>query len=413
MRVLCLFLITFFPTFIFAQSNYHAGYIIKNNGDTLKGYINYKEWERSPRSIEFKINKDAKQRLQFNPITIKGFEIAGIEAYISYIGVVTMNKTALRDLSNDLDTTKKTDTLFLKKLSTGKYLTIYSNTDEIKTRLFIAESDDAPVELRYYEYYNENRQIISSAFYKGQFLIYIDKFKRGNNKLINMVDNANYNAADLVTVVDKMNDNNTVVKKKSTNRLFAGFGVNNTTSQIGQTYYTTTQQNDVTISPQINLGIDFFSNANVQQLIFRVEAGFSYVNPKFKTLVPLVAGDQTYQVYSFNQYTASLTPQIIFNVYNKDDFKVFLGAGAAFNFSAYANNKFVIQSPDPLVVLYYAQKPYKLDSSWANFPVQAGVTLNKKIEINFSYSGYEDYTNYGNFYARNKTMSLGVKFFLN
>src|ERR1700743_2234688 len=104
MRIVYLTLLVIFPSIIFAQSNYHEGYVLKNNGDTVKGYIDYREWMISPKSIDFKIKKEDKNRLQFDPATIRGFRINGMETYISYIGKISLNKTNLEDLPEHLDT---------------------------------------------------------------------------------------------------------------------------------------------------------------------------------------------------------------------------------------------------------------------------------------------------------------------
>src|ERR1041384_6957193 len=44
MRHLITFLLFTIHISIFAQSNYRPGYVVQSNGDTLKGFINYREW---------------------------------------------------------------------------------------------------------------------------------------------------------------------------------------------------------------------------------------------------------------------------------------------------------------------------------------------------------------------------------
>ena len=41
-----------------AQPNYKKGFIVNTNGDTLSGFINYKEWYKTPRSFSFKLSAD-------------------------------------------------------------------------------------------------------------------------------------------------------------------------------------------------------------------------------------------------------------------------------------------------------------------------------------------------------------------
>src|ERR1700723_2911225 len=103
MRSLFIALLIALPAIVLAQPNYHEGYVLKNNGDTLKGYINYREWAYSPLSVEFKPNKNSNEVLQFNPQTIKGFQITGFETYVSYIGWISTNKNIFPDIPSNLD----------------------------------------------------------------------------------------------------------------------------------------------------------------------------------------------------------------------------------------------------------------------------------------------------------------------
>src|ERR1700761_1482730 len=87
------FLLTLlFPASLFAQSNYQPAYVINNSGDTLKGYINYRDWAKSPRTIKFKQDNKDPDAKTFSAADIKGFSISNLERYVSYIGVVSMDK---------------------------------------------------------------------------------------------------------------------------------------------------------------------------------------------------------------------------------------------------------------------------------------------------------------------------------
>jgi len=43
-----LFLAVIAPAVLFAQSNFKSGYIVMPKGDTVKGYIDYREWDNNP-----------------------------------------------------------------------------------------------------------------------------------------------------------------------------------------------------------------------------------------------------------------------------------------------------------------------------------------------------------------------------
>jgi hypothetical protein len=42
------------PLFSWAQSNYKQGRVVTLQGDTLRGYINYREWPYNPEEFAFK-----------------------------------------------------------------------------------------------------------------------------------------------------------------------------------------------------------------------------------------------------------------------------------------------------------------------------------------------------------------------
>jgi hypothetical protein len=211
-------------------------------------------------------------------------------------------------------------------------------------------------------------------------------------------------------------------------RLFAGVGVNFTKTRYSNGNFTLVSFSSVnnqgfatvnktpytisstsrTVAPKINFGFDAFVNPNVQQFIFRAELSLSFVGANFR--YPIITNSiTTYDDYTFNQFTASLTPQLLFNVYNKDDFKFYIDGGIAFNLAAYSNNEITdpnTGAKDP------NQHPYHLEPYWASFPLQVGAVLNKKIEISFTYNSFAVFTKYSDISVANQSFNLGVKLLL-
>jgi len=395
------------PSIVFAQSNYHEGYVLKNNGDTVKGFINYREWERSPKTIDFKSNISNIKATAYDATAIKGFGIYGMERYISFIGRITMAPNEFPNLPNDVDTTKQVDTLFLRQVTTGKYLTLYVNKDAVKTRIFIAGPEGAPTELIYYAYYDADNKIVSSPQYKGQLLLYMNKTSPNDKRLLNEISTLSYSYIDVEEVVDHING----ISHKSglNNRFFWGIALNMTTAKENLANYDNfIPKKSTSQTPKISWGVDFFNNPRVQHLIFRVELSASYITPRFNYT------SSSYDLlYGYNQYTASVTPQILLNLYNKDSFKIYVDAGWAFNFSAYSNNKSFTKYDDPtLGTTKPVSSPYKLESYWSNFPLQAGVVVNKRWEVFATYMPGAAYTKYAELYAANQSLNFGVKWLM-
>ena len=137
------------PLFSLAQSNYKPGYIVTLKGDTVRGFIDYKEWNLTPTFINFKTAISDNKSRKFTPAEISFFNINGLEAYQRYTGPISMDVTDERRISNSRDTSFNTVTVFFKVLQKGANLALYSYSDELKLRLFVVEGTDAPVELVY------------------------------------------------------------------------------------------------------------------------------------------------------------------------------------------------------------------------------------------------------------------------
>ena len=407
---LCL-LLCFFSSTIYAQSNYHEGFVLKNNGDTVKGYINYHEWTLSPKIIDFKADKDHKDVVHFRPDEIKEFRIIGMETFVSYIGIISNNKTNFPNYPEGLDTSKVLDTIFLQQIATGNNLTLYYNNDKVKMRFFIAEKHTKPEELKYYIYYNEGNQVVTAPVFNRQLQQYVNQFAPGNQKLINKLKNTEYDQSHLTNFINNLNGidagKNTTRGKQS--RFYIGAAISSTTAQYSQPG---SIQKSTSVSPKINLGVDLFNNPNVQQFIFRAEFSLWYVMPRFNSLTTINDAPVN-AVYEFNQYTASITPQILINIYNTDNFKFYLDGGWAFNISKYTNDMATVKNQDAATTTYYTvKKPLDLSGFWSSFPLQAGVVINKKVEIYASYSFYAAYTKYESLSIANKTINAGFKFYL-
>ncbi|MGZ3944034.1 MAG: hypothetical protein ACXVJB_03785 [Mucilaginibacter sp.] len=407
------------PCIILAQSNYRAGYVIKTNGDTLKGFIDYHQWDQNPRSIYFKITRDKHQAINFDPRTIKEFHVSG-ETYVSYQGAISTDKNKFPDLPMGLDTGKRQDTIFLEQVSQGKYLTLFYHRDAIKARFFAAEKDAIPIELKYYQY-SDQGQLAIKEFYRGQLLFYANKYVPGDPKLAQKIEDTRFDKTGLAEMISAINGESIHVNKESHYRFFLGGGLSEIKSNyrydqpvavytlVGpvteeDSHYEKVSKFSTTVSPLLDFGMDVFTNPDVQKLIYRTEVSFSYNSPKFQYVVAVLADKtNTVESYSFDQYFTTLTPQIILNLYNKNNFKIYIGGGIGFNFSVYTNEHLSKGTAGDL------------QSFWMNIPVQAGVVVNKRLELSLGYAGPADMVNFFNNSAgiSNQHVSIGLRFLFN
>lgn len=394
---------------LFAQSNYQKGYLIKNNGDTVKGLVNVREWTLSPKYIEFKSSLEDKNSTKFYPQDIRGFNAGQEENYISYLGSISLNKVKTTEISNGLDTTKMIDTTFLKQIASGNNVNLYYQQDAIKIRYFISELKEKPQELQYFVSFNESNDPVNSPIYKGQLRIYLNKFKPGNERLINLINESSYDQNDFERIVNGLN--NTIITSKSTKgyRFFVGIGLNSTTTDINKAVYTG-------LTPKFNFGIDLFENAKVQKFVLRGDFSFSYINYHYDNFQNVdgyypeiynTLNDQ--ENYTLNQYTIAFTPKGIINIFNKERFKAYLGIGIGFNYAFYSNSK--ITFIDKYNSIAPVNNPYDYESYYSNFPIDAGIQINKKFEFNFTYILNSPFTKQLFFYAKNHVNGFSIKYF--
>jgi len=150
-----IFLLLLFSTMIsLAQGGFKPGFVVNTKGDTTRGFIRFKDFVSSPKTISFKASLAAQPtELTPNDIVYWGIN-KGIE-YKRYAGAITMDQTEISNVMNFRDTTIRFDAVFLRVLEKGRNVWFFSYADDIKTRFFIAESPDfKPVELIYRLYYD-------------------------------------------------------------------------------------------------------------------------------------------------------------------------------------------------------------------------------------------------------------------
>ncbi|RYY06454.1 MAG: hypothetical protein EOP43_06300 [Sphingobacteriaceae bacterium] len=406
MRQIFTYLILCLPVFGFAQANYKKSTVIKNDGAVLQGYIDYREWSQTPLSISFKNNLADKNTLNFTANAILSFQIDSLENFVSYRGKISMDKNEFPNLQTVLDTTTKQDTIFLQQMATGPNITLFLNKDGFKTRYFIAENNAERVELIYHEYYNIASHTTTINTYLSQLNLLVNKYGADVSRL----GTPKFDEQYLEKTVDLINGNLHKKKHDSFVRLMAGIALNQTSTAFsGTSNPWINSGTSTTYFPKITIGAEVFDNPNVQKFALRLELFFTAVKPRFNRPINY-ASKNGIQTYSFNQYNVGLTPQLIYNIYNGQQFKFYVDAGANFNLSSYSNNK--ITSDIDLGNTYQGEL-YNFKSSWLNFPLQAGFTFNKRLDIFFNYTLPTAYTDYGDFYVSSKILGLGVHYFFN
>jgi hypothetical protein len=405
MKAILFSIFLFLPILIFGQSNYYKGYIVKNTGDTIKGYINYLDWSYSPKIIDFKKNVDDKEIVKYSPKEIKSFQINEYEDYISYTGKISSAKNVFPNYPTSLDTSRNLETVFLEKLASGKNITLYFNGQPDKTHYFVAEGAGEPIELKYYPYYlDESTNIKNDNLYIGQLMLLYNKYVLNKENFLNNFGKILYERNYLVKVILEINNNGssnsaktfkTINLKKAKVRFFSGTGLITSRTKYeltlpnyyyGEPYYFSHITNST--YPKIDIGLDFILRPTIQTIIIRAEFSTYYLNVNYSENLLGV---------NFNQVVGSFTPQIIYNFYNVPNLKIYIDGGFRLNFSSLRNLSYThsntgIKIVDPEELAGYNNSDFT-NYNWLNFPIQTGLVIKNKYEFFFSYASYSKINN--------------------
>jgi len=399
------------PALSFAQSNFQKGYVVNNVNDTLKGYIDYKEWDLNPSIIAFKTDLDA----EIQDFTVKNslaWAIDGFEYFQKYEVDISMSKIDLDRLSVGLDNSKKKDVVFLKVLQAGKNVTLFSYTDGIKQRFYLLEKGElTPYELSSQVYIKSGEEsiVVTGNRYVRQLGQVMSKLNIGTATERRSLELSSYRKKDLMNAIAVINEQQLVKSKHSGVRFFAGAGLN-----ISNAYYTGTTpfalpeaKSKVSLMPLITVGIDILANPAIGKVIYRTE--LSFLMSKNENTISEDYPSKTSITHAFNQLTINFTPQVIYNLYNTERLKFFIGGGIGFNFSTYSNNKTTIYDSfrNETEII---DNQVDLEAFNFSLPFTAGLVLNKRVEISAGYAFSSPITNYSAFSINMKRYRIGVNY---
>jgi len=337
-----------------------------------------------------------------------------------------MNPADLNNLVFISNSVPKTDTVFLKLLQKGKHVHLLSYTDKIKTRYFIQEQDGSPAqELHYGVVYGASqKEYKTQKGFVQQLNLLAVKYGVSSAKLEREIETAAYNLYTLNKIVSSLNgslEKDKVVstaaspEDKSRNfRFYVGIAASRNVIAIdGRHFYSNADVASPQVSPQVSVGADLFVNRHIQKMLLRVEVSASNSSQTFvETESMSIHATHTYQM---SQQMAGLSPQLIYNFYNKDNFKVYAGLGAELYFSHIADNTETSQYYYPSISGEVGRTEVKEDfldinSLWAAYSFRTGVVLKRRYELAAMYMPPASMTNYSSFSLNMSTVSIGAHY---
>jgi hypothetical protein len=324
----------------------------------------------NPDSIKFKKTLDGVRNL-YGVNDIKFFSIGDVDQYARFTVSISNAETDPNKLDYNKDTTFRTAAVFLRVLQQGAKVAMYSYTDRIKERYYIAAAPDfTPKELIFQTYLNRNYEnsgdledhysrTITENTFRRQLNAVAMQENELTDKLMLYIQALEYKEDDMLTIASKLNHIDKAAFEKKRNgkapyQFLVGAGLNFTGYEPGGYYqYNAGGARYNSAFPVISGGVSLFPNPNTRRLMFRFEAALSDGN------------FEAYQSYSI--FEASFVPQVLYNLYNGDDFKIYAGVGLSAETYSYSDSDF------------------KTVDFTTSYHLEAGVQIGQNIAVQVQY----------------------------
>ncbi len=395
-----------FPLISTAQSNFQPGFVVTLKGDTIKGFINNEKWDSNPIKISFKDSLNTNNVREFNKNNINYFCIDSLVCYKKYSSSISLNNIDIDNLGSESDTTYKVDTVFFKVLQYGKYVSLYSYTDKIKTRYYLGEYPDySPKELIFRIYKNSgivpiNRNVTQEGntyienIYLKQLFAAAAKYNSIDGELTRLFNFGKYKDYSLEEIVTKINKHDIDKTHNSKINYFVGAGLNVSSISSNSNYTNDGGQSYSSAFPYISSGINITPDSKTQKFELRFELQLSINNYDNRPSTESV---------NFNQLNMSFFPQIIYNLFSDPDFKIFLGIGVAVEHHNFYNSFY--QDGNNKAVNHF--DGYSSEAYMFKFGIKTGK------RISFYINKFEDtsITNFGNLVLGNSNTNIGMTYF--
>jgi hypothetical protein len=184
---------------LYSQTNFQSGYIIDLKKDTIKGLINYYNWQATPKSITFKTLVDNKE-ITYKSANIYGFSIDG-ERYISGIVTIDVSSFKYNELNESDKPEYKTDTVFLQILVDGRKSLFSLKDENLRMHFFI--NTNGIYETLFFRQYLQNvngiQSVKTNEKFKGQLIVYFQDCPLIKKKVYNVL----YNSKDLIDLYNE------------------------------------------------------------------------------------------------------------------------------------------------------------------------------------------------------------------
>ncbi|RNI28769.1 hypothetical protein EFB08_09070 [Rufibacter latericius] len=372
--------------------------VVTSAGDTLKGFIDHQEWLQNPGAITFKSTETSTTEQKFTPANSVYVEVLGIEAYQSARVSISQAPVDLSSLTHGADTTSVQDTVFLKVTHAGPSVSLFTYKDKIKLRFYLKEhTAGTPYqELLYRRYFKvgQAEYVATDPLYRNQLWALAIRYQGNSQGLLNKIKTSDYAKNDLLPLVRQINGPETKqasavpFKKLPRTRFMLGLWLNRATMTNDKEQLVGAQEFSSYL-PKFSLGIDAFANPATQRLLLRTEFSVSMAAPRVQHEVQKGSSSTYVYQYEYKQLSASLNPQVLYNLYNRDNFKVHLAAGLIATKASYSKDKFTTTYnivPGEVSTAAILENYEQPETFWYSYTARAGMMLFNNLDVSLLYT---------------------------
>lgn len=270
--------------FVQAQNNYSSGWVVLNNGDTLKGSVLNKDWTANPKEIKFK--KD--NIVTYTTNDLKAFGINGESIYqrhtIKYH--LLPNDESAKYATNEqlIDTTTAWLKLIVSSnISLGEYkgnnrFYYYSIKNNTADELVYAKGIKSFIDQKYINDSRYGTNAVEENLTFRQQLFELNNSAKGDISAI--ISTTEYTSPNLAATFNKLNKNEGQAFGKDANSLIIGVGAGlySHSPSGGAGSYLQDATINSSVTPYILFGYLMKSSKKSSKISFYLESAFSTMN---------------------------------------------------------------------------------------------------------------------------------------
>ena len=173
LRQITVVLLQFVFLCAYGQENFLPGYIIDLKGDTTKGFIDYRNWDKNPKDVVFRNDTDG-IKSTYKPLDIREFRVLD-ELYESAIVEIETSPVLTAKLKPDPELYFAIDTTFLQTVIRGTKSLYYLKDRTGKSHFYTKDSlFRLLIYKRYFKVVEGKNGVAENRTFLGQLINYLE-----------------------------------------------------------------------------------------------------------------------------------------------------------------------------------------------------------------------------------------------